>query len=338
MLKNVRSPIIMKLLFSFLKEKQKLIFAKYNKYLQKKLNISIINYMNFMGKYIIYQSKGKGKEYYGYDDKLIFEGEYSHGERNGKGKEYGDNDNLIFEGEYKNGKRNGKGKEYYNNAKLKFESKYLNDVEWNGKGYDEFNKVIYELKNGDGIINVFKRCYTKYLNVDKKENRKMNEYDEDSYLLKYKGGKLLNQRNGNGKLYYKGKLIFEGEYLYDCRINGKEYINGKLTFEGEYRYNKKWNGKGYDEKGNVIYELINGNGKVKEYSDYGELIYEGEYLNGKRYGIGKGKEYNLKDNVTFEGEYLNGKRHGKGKEYDVYGGLIFNGEYLNGKRNVKEKR
>ena len=32
---------------------------------------------------------------------------------------------------------------------------------------------------------------------------------------------------------------------------------------------KKWNGKGYDENGNVIYELINGNGKVKEYNEYG---------------------------------------------------------------------
>ena len=44
------------------------------------------------------------------------------------------------------------------------------------------------------------------------------------------------------------------------------------------------------------------------------LIYEGEYLNGKRNG--KGKEYNYINNeVEFEGEYLNGKRNGKGKEY-----------------------
>ena len=47
-------------------------------------------------------------------------------------------------------------------------------------------------------------------------------------------------------------------------------------------FNRKWNGKGYDEEGNIIYELINGNGKVKEYYYDGQLIYEGEYLNGKR--------------------------------------------------------
>ena len=32
-------------------------------------------------------------------------------------------------------------------------------------------------------------------------------------------------------------------------------------------YDKKWNGKGYDNNGNEIYELINGNGPVKEYEE-----------------------------------------------------------------------
>ena len=37
----------------------------------------------------------------------------------------------------------------------------------------------------------------------------------------------------------------------------KEYYNnGKLKFEGECLNNKKWNGKGYDEEGNIIYELM----------------------------------------------------------------------------------
>ena len=39
--------------------------------------------------------------------KLKFEGEYSNGQRNGKGKEY-KYDKLSFEGEYLNGKRNRK--------------------------------------------------------------------------------------------------------------------------------------------------------------------------------------------------------------------------------------
>ena len=68
----------------------------------------------------------------------------------------------------------------------------------------------------------------------------------------------------------------------------------------------KYNGKGYDENGNIIYELKNGNGKVKEYY-HNKLIFEGEYLNGQRWN-GKGKEYNYNGELEFEGEYLNGKK------------------------------
>ena len=66
------------------------------------------------------------------------------------------------------------------------------------------------------------------------------------------------------------------------------------------------------------------------------LIFEGEYLNGKKNG--KGKEYDeYNDSLNFVGEYLNGKRHGKGKEYNELESLIFEGEYLNVKEMEKEK-
>ena len=104
-----------------------------------------------------------------------------------------------------------------------------------------------------------------------------------------------------------------------------------MEYEGEYLYNQKWNGKGYDENGNIIYELIKGNGKGKEYY-CGILEFEGEYLNGKRHG--KGKEYRDNGKLKFEGEYLNGERNGKGKQYWNDGKLIFEGEFLNGERNL----
>ena len=46
----------------------------------------------------------------------------------------------------------------------------------------------------------------------------------------------------------------------------------------------------------------------------------------------KGKEYDYFGNLIYEGEYLKGKRNGKGKEYNRYKKVIFEGEYLNGKR------
>ena len=50
------------------------------------------------------------------------------------------------------------------------------------------------------------------------------------------------------------------------------------------------------------------NGKGIEYHwDSDEIVYEGEYLDGKRWK-GKGKEYNREDQLIFEGEYLEGKK------------------------------
>ena len=52
-------------------------------------------------------------------------------------------------------------------------------------------------------------------------------------------------------------------------------------------YSKKLEGKGYDENGNIIYELKNGNGKIREYYSDGELEFEGEFLDGKKMEKGK---------------------------------------------------
>ena len=88
MLKIIKSSYFNPIIFSYIDEKQKLKIIKYNKSLQKNLNITIINYKLFTGKYILYESNVFGKEYNGEDDTLIFEGEYLNGERNGKGKEF----------------------------------------------------------------------------------------------------------------------------------------------------------------------------------------------------------------------------------------------------------
>ena len=152
------------------------------------------------------------------------------------------------------------------------------------------------------------------MKVNGERNGKGKEYYQDNwkFILKYEGEYLDGKRNENGKEYRNDDLIkFEGKCLYNYRIKGKFYINEKLEYEGEFSYNKKWYGKGFDENDNIIYELINGNGKVKEFDDNGKLFFEGEYLNGKRNG--KGKEYDKYGRSIYEGEYLNGKRNGKGK-------------------------
>ena len=72
------------------------------------------------------------------------------------------------------------------------------------------------------------------------------------------------------------------------------------------------------------------NGKGKEYNDDGKLIFEGEYLNGKKWN---GKGFNINNEIEYEIKDGNGKV----KEYYNNGNLKFEGEYLNGERNGKGK-
>ena len=102
----------------------------------------------------------------------------------------------------------------------------------------KYNKIFQNDININ-IINykLFTGSYIVY-----EENGKVKEYDDYSHDLRFEGEDLNGIRNGKGKEYniFFGGLIFEGEYL-----NGKR------------------NGKGYYEN-NIIYELKNGKGHIKE--------------------------------------------------------------------------
>ena len=88
----------------------------------------------------------------------------------------------------------------------------------------------------------------------------------------------------------------------------------------------------------MIFEGQYSNGKRNglgiEYNDEGEVIFEGEYLKGKKW-VGVLKDYDEDTGkLLFEYEYLNGIINGEVKEYDKYNGdLLFSGKYVNGKRN-----
>ena len=69
--------------------------------------------------------------------------------------------------------------------------------------------------------------------------------------------------------------------------------------EGEYLNGKRWNVKGYNKKGIIEFEIKNGNGKGKDYSYEGKLIFEGEYLKKKKVekekNIMKKEKLNMKE-------------------------------------------
>ena len=89
MLKNVKSQYIFRYIFVYINEKRKLKLIRNNRHIQTKLNIKLINYRIFSGKYMTtYENNKKGKIFDAYNDILIFDGEFSNGKINGYGKEY----------------------------------------------------------------------------------------------------------------------------------------------------------------------------------------------------------------------------------------------------------
>ena len=198
MLEQLKSKYIVKIIFSLINEKRKLILIKFNNKIKERLHIDLFDYKFLSGKYFIGKRNGKGKEYKILNDELIFEGEYIDGKRNGYGKEYYDNGKLKYEGKYLNGKRNGKGKEYYINGSIKFEGIYLFGLKYKGKGYDIDGKIIYEIEDGKGYI------------------KELNTHNHLIFEGEYP--------NGKGKEYfYNKKIKFEGDFINGIKINGKGY-------------------------------------------------------------------------------------------------------------------
>ena len=111
MLENIKSLYILKNVFINIEDEIKLNLVKYNKKLQKKLDISLIDYKFFSNKYIVYEDNGKGTIYNAFNNKILYNGEISNGKKNGRGKEYDTFGNVLFEGEFLNGKRYKKNSE-----------------------------------------------------------------------------------------------------------------------------------------------------------------------------------------------------------------------------------
>jgi len=187
-------------------------------------------------------------KYYSNIKYVSFRGEYSNGERNGKGKEYISNEGLIFEGEYKDNKRwNGIGKEFelfgLCTSLLSFEGEYKNGEKWNGK--------IYKYGLDDGLGYYIKlKCKINNGIMHWKEYELLDKNNLNSLELSFEGEFKNDKRwKGKGKEYYKvdihlKKLCFEGEYFDGKKKGrGKEYLEDEIIFEGEYNDDKRWNGK-----------------------------------------------------------------------------------------------
>ena len=122
--------------------------------------------------------------------------------------------------------------------------------------------------------------------------------------------------NGNKRMAVLTADSLESELVeVDCS-EMKENIVIDLNEEGRRWEGGELNGKPF--------------GFGREYSEDDNLVYEGFVFEGKK--VYFGKEWNDDSNnncLMYEGGYLNGKRWGKGISYDLTGKMDYEGEWMN---------
>ena len=201
-------------------------------------------------------------------DKYFYIGEISKGKKQGKGKLIDKYGRILYEGDYIEGKKHGKGKELFNSKSLIYEGEFSNDKK-NGQGKEYINETNFVLFDGQ------------YLNGERWEGI-LREYYSPLYFLIFEGEFKKGKKNGKAKEYYsvpdesstnkfkfKTKIKFDGNYL-DGEKEGEgiEYHkNDKIKFQGVYKKGMKWDGVEYDENGQKIFGIKNGEGKGKLYDD-----------------------------------------------------------------------
>ena len=183
------------------------------------------------------------------------------------------------------------------------------------------NKEIYipqyidglKLKKSEGIIkDIIKYEFTHLANTIKgSSGAPIILKNNDNVIGIYKGG-IENIENYGIFIYPVINIIKED--IRKIRNNGK-YINGKYIY-GDGKY--------------YIGEFINNipNGKGIKYYKNGNILYDGDWVNGKPEGNGK---VIYEDGIYYIGQFKNGLSHGKGIYYYSNGNIKYDGEFVNDK-------
>ena len=160
---------------------------------------------------------------------------------------------------------------------------------------------------GEGVLQAG-CCFIQLCKVDK-------EKDDLSYEVI-----LCDYSDSNKQIYILSAPAFDSKLVEIDISEMKENVTIDLNREGRRWEGGELNGKPF--------------GFGREYSEEGNLVYEGFVFEGKKVCIGK--EWNDDGNnncLVYEGCYCNGERCGKGKSYDLNGKVDYEGEWINNKPN-----
>ncbi|CEM23790.1 unnamed protein product [Vitrella brassicaformis CCMP3155] len=255
---------------------------------------------------------------------LVYEGDFAEGKREGReGTEYqAINGQMVqvYEGEWRANKRHGQGRElpHYDSSTgqqiLEYKGDWM-DGKRHGKGEELTDgKVIYKggwadgEKNGDGVATGMRWEQNYRYHGPTRDGKAQGE-----------DGEL---RDGNDRVVYKGDWQDgkrEGNGV-ECAMYRQKEVK---VYEGEWRDNKR-----------------HGRGTEFHHED-GQLLYEGEWVNGQRTNIGEGRVgfMPLQDDKKklvgyYHGETQHGVPNGKGElRYGI--NVVYKGDWQDGKRNGK---
>lgn len=191
-------------------------------------------------------------------------------------------DGVMYKGDFLNGLRHGHGQSFY--------------------AYFRPGTVQCEGNWIEGKLNGFATCYNVY------------------GMITFEGSFVNDEKQGKGKLYDIGKLVYEGEFeKNEVTGNGIVYYeDGTACYEGELK-NYEPNGKG-----TYYHSEKHGKGLTLMGDFFEGEIYTGNWDEGYRTGFGETK---VKGGDTYLGEWRNDARHGKGSQYLSVYNLTVEGEW-----------
>jgi antitoxin component YwqK of YwqJK toxin-antitoxin module len=266
------------------------------------------------------------------------------------------------------GRKQGLWKFFHENGLVQLEGKYANDLK-DGffKEYDESGKLLATSKWVEGELqenaaelvrlDIVRDYYPDGSVMTMQTFRNgvaqgvRRDYDENGNIVSgafYKDGEKVGEgitledgvRDGVWKEFYNnGVLRGEGVYEKGVKVGVWKYYhpNGQLEQTGEF--DKKGRLKGtwvwYYPSGKVLREenyrsgLLDG--LMTEYDEAGNIIAEGEYIE----GLEEGPWVYQYGDFREEGSYSYGYRNGYWKSFDSSGELLFEGEFIDNNPNGK---
>ena len=274
------------------------------------------------------------------------------GMKQGTWKELYENDSPKSEGFYKDGKRDGIFKEYDSNGRVVKKEEYRNDILIQTVQVEQEKYDVKRSFYPDGSVKSI-GTYKKGLpeGVFREYDAKGNLTDtakvfSEGRLLRQ--GKLDDQGREQGlwkEFFEDGNLRSEGNYK-DGKREGRwsYYFNNRQEEQvGEYSKGKptgEW--KKFFADGKLqrkeFYENGKENGIMTEYAPdspeaSGQVIAEGNYVDGKKEGIWK---FNNNKYIA-EGKFAEDKEEGAWKQFYTDGKLAFEGDFVEGQENGEHK-